>query len=712
MGEGNAPRDIPALSASTLCEAFQVTAAERGDAVAVRLKGDAAAMTWTEYAGRVASAAGGLARLGIERGEAVAILLTNRPEFHLVDAAVMHLGAVPFSLYNSAAREQLAQVLHDSGARTLITETKFAETADVLRDAVGVDRLIFVDTTGPGSLAELESGGPEPDFEERWRAVQPEDLATLIYTSGTTGPPKCVKVTHRGLIAEWAGLHQVFDITPGGRILSWLPAAHIADRLLGQYQHICFGHTITCVPDIRELGAHLVEVRPTFWVAVPRVYEKFRASLLAGFTPEQHAALEVGLRYFAAVQTGKAVDPELAATCARLDAEVFAPVRASLGLDRAEQFVVGASPIPAPVLEFFHAFGMPVCEVWGMSELPIATANPPSRPKVGTVGLPVPGVELRLDTDGELLLRGAMLMRGYRDPEHNAASMDADGWWRTGDVGVLDEDGYVTIVDRKKELIISSTGKNMSPANIEAELKSASQLIGHAVAVGDNRPYNVALLVLDPDGLAAFASRAGLTAKETAALAAEPAVLQAVAEAVEVANSRLSRPEQIRRHVVLGVDWLPGGDELTPTSKLRRKPIAEKYATEIARLYEGGQAEVFDPVEHLRSTVEKFWNVGDVATFMEPFAEDAVCAPQADFDDDGPLIHGKAEITRFFERTHRPVVWTSLRAVGESTVLGSFRRAGTSEAAEDDWYLLYTYEGRTIVRARYYDHVKKLPETC
>jgi long-subunit acyl-CoA synthetase (AMP-forming) len=712
MGAGSAPRDIPALSASTLCEAFQVTAAERGDAVAVRLKGDAWTMTWTEYTGRVAGIAGGLSRLGIERGEAVAIMLTNRPEFHPVDAAAMHLGAVPFSLYNSAAREQLVQILRDSGTRVLITETKFAETAEVLRAAAGLERVIVVDGTGPDSLAELESGGPEPDFEQRWQAVQPEDLATLIYTSGTTGPPKCVQVTHRGLLAEWAGLHQVFDITPGGRILSWLPAAHIADRLLGQYQHICFGHTITCVRDIKELGAHLLDVRPTFWVAVPRVYEKFRAALLAGFSPEQHAALEVGLLYAADVRAHGAAAPALAEEYARLEAKVFAPVRASLGLDAAEQFVVGASPIPVPVLEFFHALGMPVCEVWGMSELPIATANPPSRPKVGSVGLPVPGVELRLDSDGEVLVRGPLLMRGYREPEQTAAAIDAEGWYRTGDVGALDEDGYLTIVDRKKELIISSTGKNMSPANIEAELKSSSQLIGHAVAVGDNRPYNVALLVLDPDGLVAFAARAGLEAEGMAALTAEPAVLKEIAEAVERANSRLSRPEQIRRHLVLGVDWLPGGDELTPTSKLRRKPIAEKYAAEIAGLYDSTAADRFDPVEHLRTSVEKYWNVGDVAAFMEPFAEDAVLAPQADTDDDGPLIHGKDKITRFFERTHRPVVWTSLRAVGESQVLASFRRQGTPEAAEDEWFLLYEYDGRTIVRARYYDHPTKAPQSC
>jgi long-subunit acyl-CoA synthetase (AMP-forming) len=255
-----------------------------------------------------------------------------------------------------------------------------------------------------------------------------------------------------------------------------------------------------------------------------------------------------------------------------LDREVYAPLRAGLGLDRAEQFLVGASPIPVAVLEFFHALGMPVCEVWGMSELPIATANAPSAPRLGSVGKPVPGVEMRLAEDGEVLVRGGLLMKGYRDPDQTAAAMSSDGWFHTGDVGSLDADGHLTIVDRKKELIISSTGKNMSPSNIEAHVKSASSLIGQVMAVGDGRPYNVALIVLDGDALGDCSPD-------------DPAVVERVDAAVASANEHLSRPEQIKRHVILPVEWLPGGDELTPTSKLKRKAIAEKYAVQIDALY-------------------------------------------------------------------------------------------------------------------------------
>jgi long-subunit acyl-CoA synthetase (AMP-forming) len=566
---------IKALSSDTLCEAFQITAAERADGVAIRTKGDTARLTWSEYGDRVRTIASGLAALGVGHAEPVALLLTNRPEFHIVDAAAMHLGAIPFSMYNTAAPDQLAFIARSSGVRVLVTERSLQDTALVLRSAVPeLTHVVVIDGDGgTTTLAELEArADPEFPFEEHWRSVRPDDVATLIYTSGTTGPPKCVQLTHRNLLSEWAALNEVFDISPGGHILSWLPAAHIADRLLGQYQQICFGHTVTCVPDARALAEHLAEARPTFWVAVPRIYEKFRAALESRLTDEQRAALEVGLRKVRAELAGETVGPDLLAEYERHDREVFAPIRASLGLDRAEQFVVGASPIPVAVLEFFHALGMPVCEVWGMSELPIATANPPSRPRLGSVGPPVPGVEVRLADDGEVLVRGPMVMKGYRgDPEKTAEALDGQGWYATGDVGVLDDDGYVTIVDRKKELIISSTGKNMSPSAIEAELKSASSLIGQAMAVGDGRPYNVALIVLDPESVEG-------TPDDT--------IRRSVDRAVSDANTKLSRPEQIKRYRILPDNWLPGGDELTPTSKLKRKAIAAKYAAEITELYE------------------------------------------------------------------------------------------------------------------------------
>ena len=568
--------NVQALGATTLCEAFQTTAAERADAVALRTPGDGLVVTWSEYADHVRKVSAGLAALGVGPGEAVAIMLTNRPEFHFVDAGAMHRGAVPFSLYNSSSVEQLEYVVSSSGAGVVVTEPQFLGLVLQMKASTPtLETVVVVDTTAGDAdltLDELEQrGDPAFDFEGAWRAVTPSDLLTLIYTSGTTGPPKCVQLPHNAMVHQWRSLHEVYDVSPGGRILSWLPSAHSADRLLVQYQQIFFGHTVTCVANAKDLGRVLAEVRPTFGVAVPRIYEKFKAALEAGFDTGTEQAVARSLR---GEETSSA------------DLEIFAGLRRKLGIDQAEVNIVGASPIPAEVLEFFHAIGVPVCEVWGMSELAIATGNPPDKIKIGTVGKPLPGIELKLADDGEALLRGPHTMVGYKnDPERTAEVLDSEGWLHTGDVGEIDSDGYLRIVDRKKELIINSAGKNMSPSNIEARLKTSSPLIGQAVCIGDARSYNVALLVLDPDGAAAWAARQGLGDANVAKLAEDPDVLASLDAAVQEANSHLSRVEQIKRFAVLPDEWMPGGDELTPTSKLKRKPIAAKYADRIEELY-------------------------------------------------------------------------------------------------------------------------------
>jgi long-chain acyl-CoA synthetase len=280
------------------------------------------------------------------------------------------------------------------------------------------------------------------------------------------------------------------------------------------------------------------------------------------------------------------VPEELAAAVAQADERIFAPLRVQLGFDRVEAVNVGAAPTPVEVLEFFHAIGIPVAELWGMSETCGAgCVNPPERIKIGTVGPPTEGIEVRLADDGELLVRGEVVMLGYRNlPDKTAEALDDEGWLHTGDIAEIDEDGYVRIVDRKKELIINAAGKNMSPANIEATVKSSSPLIGQAAVIGDGRPYNTALLVLDADFAPAWAAQRGIEG-DLAALADDERVRAAVQEGIDAANAKLSRVEQIKRfHIVRG-DWLPGGDELTPTMKLKRKPIAEKYAAEIEAMY-------------------------------------------------------------------------------------------------------------------------------
>ena len=590
-----------ALKAATLCEAFQLTAAERSDEVALRTIGDGLSITFGEYAERVRRLAGGLHALGVRRGETVACMLTNRPEFHLLDTAAMHLGATPFSIYNTSSAEQIAYPLSDAGNRVMIAEAAFLDRVRPAIEQTGtVEHLIVLDAAPEHAitLAELEAAEPgdEFDFEASWRAVVPDDVLTLIYTSGTTGPPKGVQLTHANELAECRGIDAVGHPRPGGSVVSFLPHAHIADRGLSHYAQMVWGHTVTCCPEVTEVFAHVADCHPTFWGGVPRVWEKLKAALEAGIEadPDEQTraltrgAIELGLRKIRAEQAGEPVAPALAEACERAEREVYSKIRAKLGLERCEWYMIGAAPCPLEVLEFFAAIGIPICEVWGMSELTsIATLVPPERLKLGTVGPPIPGVEIRLDSDGEILVRGDTVMAGYRNqPEKTAEAIDADGWLRTGDVGQIDEDGYLKIIDRKKELIINAAGKNMSPANIEQQLKIGSPLIGQAMAIGDRRPYNVALIVLDPDACAALAPRHGLSDASLEAMSREPVVLAEVAAGVERANSHLSRVEQIKRFEVLPCDWPPAGDELTPTMKLKRRPIAAKYAAEIDALYE------------------------------------------------------------------------------------------------------------------------------
>jgi long-subunit acyl-CoA synthetase (AMP-forming) len=378
-------------------------------------------------------------------------------------------------------------------------------------------------------------------------------------------------------------------------MVSFLPSAHIADRGVLHYGQMIWGFTITSCPDATQVFAHAVEARPTRFGSVPRMWEKLMAALRAGFAAEPdegkrqaiERAIELGLAKVRAEQRGQTLGPELEDACRQADAEIFSAVRARIGFDRCEHYMIGAAPAPLEVFEFFAALGIPICEVWGMSELScVATLMPADGIRFGTVGKPLPGVEIRIAGDGEVLVRGEIVMAGYRNqPEKTAETVDGDGWLYTGDIGDLDDDGYLKIVDRKKELIINAAGKNMSPANIEAQLKQGSPLIGQAVAIGDSRPYNVALIVLDPDASAAFAQRNGLPDPSPEALAGDPSVLAEVSAAVARANSHLARVEQIKRFTVLPLDWSPAGEELTPTMKLKRKPIAEKYAAEIDALY-------------------------------------------------------------------------------------------------------------------------------
>jgi long-subunit acyl-CoA synthetase (AMP-forming) len=579
---------LKALEAETMCEAFQVTAEEWADSPALRLKDSDYEASWQDYAEAVRKRAAGLAKLGVKRGDTVGFMLVNRPALHLTDAAAMHLGATCFSVYNTSSPEQVEYVVRDAANRVIVTEQAFLKTVLAARDQVEtLKHVVVIDGDAPEgtiSIDELEAmGEPDFDFEAAWRAVEPEDVLCLIYTSGTTGPPKGVQLTHANMIAVWQACDQVQQTTPGGRMISYLPSAHIADRWAGIYAQMIYGSCVYCCPDPRQMVAYSIEVKPTVWGGVPRIWEKLKAAIEIGIAAESDeakreatvAAIELGRRRARAQMDGGA-PVELEAEWQRADEQVLSTIRAMLGLDQVESFVVGAAPTPPEVLEFFLALGIEIRETWGMSETTaITTLNPPGGVRVGTVGPAIPNTEVKLAEDGEVLVRGPQVMKGYRNmPEKTAEALSEDGWLLTGDVGEFDEAGYLRIVDRKKELIINAAGKNMSPANIEAKLKAASGLIAHAVAIGDNRPYNVALIALDPESLAA-----------RGATADDPAVAAEIAEAVEAANARLSRVEQIKRYELLSGEWVPGGEELTPTMKLKRRPIERKYEAEIEALY-------------------------------------------------------------------------------------------------------------------------------
>jgi long-chain acyl-CoA synthetase len=591
----------PELFAPNLGRAFRATVDRIPDDPAV-IAGEGSErveITWREMSAWVSRIAGGLASLGVGKGDTVALMMNNRAEFIAVDLAVASLGGVPFSIYQTSSPEQIAYVCSDAEARIAVVETAYLEVFDRARaELPALETVVVLDGDGGDrTLAELETMDPAFDVAASVDAIEPDDLLTLIYTSGTTGPPKGVQLTHRNLMSLTAAVEDMIDLPErGAKVISWLPAAHIAERGAHYYLPVTRGVSVTICPDPRRIVEWLPKVNPTWFFAVPRIWEKLKAGLeatVAKLPDEQREPAERGLE--AAIQkvrleqAGEPVPEEVAAAAAAADEAMFADLRASLGLDEAIAVNVGAAPTPLEVLEFFHAIGIPVGELWGMSETcGAATVNPPERIKLGTVGPPLPGVEIKLADDGEVLVRGDVIMPGYRNmPEKTAESIDSERWLATGDIGELDEDGYLKIVDRKKELIINAAGKNMSPANIESKLKAASPLIGQAVAIGDGRPYNVALIVLDPDFAPAWARQQGREGAQLAELAEDEELIAAVRAGVEEANAKLARVEQIKKFKVLPTEWAPGGDELTPTMKLKRRPIAEKYAAEIEALYAG-----------------------------------------------------------------------------------------------------------------------------
>ncbi|MEU1994445.1 fatty acid--CoA ligase FadD11 [Nocardia gamkensis] len=581
----------------TLPAAFQYNATVDPDAIALRSPGDAATLTWREYAALVRRIAAGLSALGVRRGDTVASMMSNRIDFYPLEVGAQHLGATSFSVYNTAAPEQIAYVLGNAGVRLVMCEPRYVEP--IRASGVELDHIVCLDDAPEGtlSLADVIAAGEENfDFDAAWHAVRPDDVATLIYTSGTTGNPKGVETTHANLMFECYAVDRVLGVRFGDTITSYMPTAHIADRLTALYFQEVFGTQVTCVADPTGIGAALADLHPTIWGAVPRVWEKLKAAIEFAVASEPdedrraalHWALTVAARRSAHQLNGEPVPEAVAAEWARADRLVLSGLRAKLGLDRVRWAISGAAPIPAETLGFFAGLGIPIAEIWGMSELTcICSVSHPGEAGLGTVGKLLPGMQARIADDGELQVRGPLVMKGYRgEPGKTAEAVDSEGWLSTGDVITIDDDGYLRVVDRKKELIINSAGKNMSPTNIENAIKAATPLIGAIAVIGDGRPYNTALVVLDAESAGPYAARHHLPDSSAAALSADAGVIARIAAGIAAGNARLSRVEQVKRFRLLPAFWEAGGDEVTLTMKLKRRVIAEKYATEIAELYD------------------------------------------------------------------------------------------------------------------------------
>ncbi len=521
-------------------------------------------------------------------------MLTNIPEFHLVDTAVLHVGAVPFSIYNTFAPEQISHLFDNAGNRMVVTQTCFLDAVRAADPQGRIERIVCVDGPAHGCLTLDElaaTPAPQFDFDAAWRAVDPEALVTIVYTSGTTGPPKGVELTHANLLAEFSAMESLVRVGPDDRVVSYLPDAHLANRAFCHYNNLVEGVQVTTVADPNQLIEVLPRVRPTLFLAVPAIWYKIKAgveTMVAQQDPITRLlvgrAVGLGTELAWRRSEQRPIPRSLRRRYDLAERLVLRRLRARMGLGEVRAAVSGASPIAPDAMAFILGLGVTVCEAWGMTETSAgATANPPDAIRIGTVGKALPGAEIAVADDGELLVRGPLVMRGYRDdPEQTAAAIDTDGWLHTGDIGTIDADGYVRILDRKKELIINSAGKNMSPSNIEGAVRVSCPLVGTVVAIGDDRKYVTALLTLDPDVCAA---RAGAGAVGPAGWAEDAGIRAAVAAGIAAANERLARVEQIKRFTVLPVVWEPGGDELTPKMSLKRKAISAKYAAEIDAMY-------------------------------------------------------------------------------------------------------------------------------
>lgn len=555
-------------------------------------------LTWQETREQALDLAAALIELGVAKGDTVAIMATNRTEHYVADMGAMHAAATPMSIYNTLSPEQVAYVAGHARPAVVFLETddhrarwaRALEEIDSVRKVVMLDE-DWADLVAAGAAYRAANPGV---VEARAAELSPHDPATILYTSGTTGNPKGVVLTHHNVLYEAISTQEKAGLMDPQRSVSYLPLAHIAERVLGLYGPQITGSHMYAIGDPAQLLGALGEVHPTAFFGVPRVWEKIKtgisAKLAADPDPNNRKLVEdsmaAGLAWVEAQEVGGTMTPEIEEAYQAADAAILGFLKLLLGLDQVTWAGSAAAPMPLDVAKFMAGLGLKVYDVYGMTETCGAvTANGPGAFKLGTVGQANPGMEVKLGEDGEILVRGPVNTPGYhRQEDATRLLIDEDGWVHTGDIGTLDDDGFFAVVDRKKELIITSAGKNIAPSNIENYLKE-SPLIGHAMAIGDSRPYVVAVLTLDGEIAPLMAQQMGIEFADLADLARKPEILAAVQAAVDSANERLSRPEQVKAFELLPVEWTAESDELTPTLKLKRRVVNSKYADVVDRLY-------------------------------------------------------------------------------------------------------------------------------